>query len=118
MRLLRNIALVTTGIIHLLPNQAAAAVSGPLKVGAGRVDITPDANAIPRLTPLYWTTLSVAYLAAYWLRGSCPDSGGGDCTERVEYSRYFSEPCWPPFCLNRPGLCRAGPNAGRGSVNS
>jgi hypothetical protein len=48
MCLLRNFALVVAGIIQLLPMQASAAVVGPLKAGAGRVDITPDANAIPQ----------------------------------------------------------------------
>jgi neutral ceramidase len=44
---LRSLVLIVA-IIQLLPNQAAAAVAGPLKAGAGRVDITPDANAVPR----------------------------------------------------------------------
>jgi hypothetical protein len=35
MCLLRNIAFVIAGIIQLLPHQAAAAVPGPLKAGAG-----------------------------------------------------------------------------------
>jgi neutral ceramidase len=64
MRLLRNIALVIAGIIHLLPNQAAAAVPGPLKAGAGRVDITPDANAIPRP---YTSILDNLYARAIYL---------------------------------------------------
>ncbi len=58
MCVLRNIALIIVGIIQLLPNQAAAADLGALKCGAARVEITPDANAIPRpytsiLDPLY-----------------------------------------------------------------
>ncbi len=58
MCVLRNIALVIMGIIQLLPNEAAAANLGALKAGAARVEITPDANAIPRpytslLDPLY-----------------------------------------------------------------
>jgi len=58
MCVLRNIALVIVGIIQLLPNEAAAANLGALKAGAARVEITPDANAIPRpytslLDPLY-----------------------------------------------------------------
>jgi neutral ceramidase len=44
---LRTLALIVV-VIQLLPNQANSAVAGPLKAGAGRVDITPDANAIPR----------------------------------------------------------------------
>ena len=58
MCVLRNIALVIVGVIQLLPNEAAAANLGALKAGAARVEITPDANAIPRpytsiLDPLY-----------------------------------------------------------------
>jgi hypothetical protein len=64
MRLLRNIALLIAGITHLLPNQAAAAIPGPLKAGAGRVDITPDANAIPRP---YTSILDNLYARAIYL---------------------------------------------------
>ena len=64
MRLLRNIALVIAGMTHLLPNQAAAAIPGPLKAGAGRVDITPDANAIPRP---YTSILDNLYARAIYL---------------------------------------------------
>src|SRR5258708_15190411 len=58
MYLFRTTAFVIAGIILLLPNQAAAADLGALKAGAARIDITPDANAIPRpytsiLDPLY-----------------------------------------------------------------
>jgi hypothetical protein len=64
MGLLRNIALVIAGIIQLLPNQAAAAIPGPLKAGAGRVNITPDANAIPRP---YTSILDHLYARAIYL---------------------------------------------------
>jgi neutral ceramidase len=64
MCLLRKIALVIAGLIQLLPNQAAAAISGPLKAGAGRVDITPDANAIPRP---YTSILDHLYARAIYL---------------------------------------------------
>ncbi|HYM76063.1 MAG TPA: neutral/alkaline non-lysosomal ceramidase N-terminal domain-containing protein [Candidatus Dormibacteraeota bacterium] len=64
MCLLRNIAFVIAGIIQLLPNQAAAAIPGPLKAGAGRVDITPDANAIPRP---YTSILDHLYARAIYL---------------------------------------------------
>jgi neutral ceramidase len=58
MYVFRTIAFVIAGIILLLPNQAAAADVSALKAGAARVEITPDANAIPRpytsiLDPLY-----------------------------------------------------------------
>jgi neutral ceramidase len=57
MYVFRITAFVIAGIVLLLPNQAAADV-GALKAGAARVEITPDANAIPRpytsiLDPLY-----------------------------------------------------------------
>src|SRR5580765_6577626 len=64
MGLLRNIALIVAGIIQLLPNQASAAIPGPLKAGAGRVDITPDANAIPRP---YTSILDHLYARAIYL---------------------------------------------------
>ena len=64
MCLLRNIAFVIAGIILLLPNHAAAAIPGPLKAGAGRVDITPDANAIPRP---YTSILDHLYARAIYL---------------------------------------------------
>jgi neutral/alkaline ceramidase-like enzyme len=64
MCLLRNIALLIAGIIQLLPNQAAAAIPGPLKAGAGRVDVTPDAKAIPRP---YTSILDHLYARAIYL---------------------------------------------------
>jgi len=64
MSALRTIALVIAGTIQLLPNQAAAAVPGPLKAGAGRVDITPDASAIPRP---YTSILDHLYARAIYL---------------------------------------------------
>jgi neutral ceramidase len=64
MGLLRNTALIVAGIIQLLPNQASAAIPGPLKAGAGRVDITPDANAIPRP---YTSILDHLYARAIYL---------------------------------------------------
>ncbi len=64
MHVFRNIALVITGVIQLLPNQAAAAVQGALKAGAARVEITPDTNAIPRP---YTSILDQLYARAIYL---------------------------------------------------
>src|SRR5215831_7146390 len=53
----RNTLLIVL-LLQLLPNAVRAAVSGPLKAGAARIEIKPAANAIPRpftsiLDPLY-----------------------------------------------------------------
>jgi neutral ceramidase len=60
---LRILTLVIA-VIQMFPNQAGAAVAGPLKAGAGRVDITPDANAIPRP---YTSILDHLYARAIYL---------------------------------------------------
>jgi len=44
----RRVALGVAVIIQLLPGQVTAAIKGALKAGAARIEITPDANAIPR----------------------------------------------------------------------
>ena len=64
MLVLRNIVLLLAGAIQVLPIQAAAASTGPLKAGAGRVDITPDANAVPRP---YTSILDHLYARAIYL---------------------------------------------------
>ena len=43
-----RVCLIAVLLIQLSTIQSRAADAGPLKAGAGRVDITPDANAIPR----------------------------------------------------------------------
>src|SRR5438045_7091152 len=48
MHLFQRTALFFAFSVQFLPNVVSAAVSGPLKAGAARVEITPDANAIPR----------------------------------------------------------------------
>ncbi len=48
MHLFQRIALFFAFSVQFLPNVVSAAVAGPLKAGAARVEITPDANAIPR----------------------------------------------------------------------
>lgn len=48
MRLFRQIGLAALLFIQVSPIQGSAASIGLLKAGAGRIDITPDANAIPR----------------------------------------------------------------------
>src|SRR5207245_9724871 len=48
MRVFRRIALLVVVSVQFLPNVVWAAVSGPLKAGGARVEITLDANAIPR----------------------------------------------------------------------
>jgi len=58
MRQFGRIAFAVVVMIELLNIQMSAAVSGTLKAGAARIEITPDANAIPRpytsiLDPLY-----------------------------------------------------------------
>ena len=58
MRLLCKIGLAIALMIQLVPIRGWAAAAGALKAGAARVEITPDAHAIPRpytaiLDPLY-----------------------------------------------------------------
>ena len=48
MHLFQRTALFFAFSVQFLPNVVSAAVAGPLKAGAARVEITPDANAIPR----------------------------------------------------------------------
>src|SRR6058998_3923280 len=48
MHLFQRIALFFAFSVPFLPKVVSAAVAGPLKAGAARVEITPDANAIPR----------------------------------------------------------------------
>ena len=48
MHVLQKVALVVLLLVQFLPNAIWAAVPGPLKAGAARIDITPDANAIPK----------------------------------------------------------------------
>ena len=48
MHLFQRTALFFALSVQFLPNVVSAAVAGPLKAGAARVEITPDANAIPR----------------------------------------------------------------------
>src|SRR5439155_19695190 len=48
MHLFQRTALFFAFSVQFLPNVVSAAVAGPLKAGAARVEITPDAHAIPR----------------------------------------------------------------------
>ena len=48
MQRVRSVLAQALGLAAFLPLSAAAATSGPLRAGAAKVDVTPDANAIPR----------------------------------------------------------------------
>src|SRR5437762_13140996 len=64
MHLFQRTALFFAFSVQFLPNVVSAAVSGPLKAGAARVEITPDTNAIPR----YFTSiLDSLYARAIYL---------------------------------------------------
>lgn len=64
MRVLHIVTFVIAAVVPLMPNQSAAASVGPLKAGAGRADITPDPNAIPRP---YTSILDHLYARAIYL---------------------------------------------------
>src|SRR5262252_92170 len=64
MHLFRQLGLAALVFVQVSSIQSRAAAIGPLKAGAGRVDITPDANAIPRP---YTSILDHLYARAIYL---------------------------------------------------
>jgi neutral ceramidase len=64
MHLFRQLGLAALVFVQVSSIQSSAAAIGPLKAGAGRVDITPDANAIPRP---YTSILDHLYARAIYL---------------------------------------------------
>ena len=64
MHLFRQLGLAALVLVQAFSIQSSAAAIGPLKAGAGRVDITPDANAIPRP---YTSILDHIYARAIYL---------------------------------------------------
>jgi neutral ceramidase len=64
MHLFRQLGLAALVFVQVSSIQSSTAAIGPLKAGAGRVDITPDANAIPRP---YTSILDHLYARAIYL---------------------------------------------------